>query len=382
MSINKTPGVTYEEVDSNDNLIGNGSQIPIIIGKTPNAGDPTKILKFKNYDQAKKSVANGGIGPAPTTLTDNRTLAFLKDYFTEQAKLKAIDKGIPYVYVIDMGTTPTDANWTTALETATKKQEVELEIYLGIEESENVISLLESANTNIVAQTVNGNMRIGYLTKVGATDAELIKLTDSTQDVGKYIQHSRIAIAEPLLFGKTMAKISLTPYGEEPGYTTYRSVEAGTFIERTPTQQNALQNAGIIFNRDEMIRGVSYPKINLAVSTAWAADDDARPNDALLHARRNADYLIRSIYDKCWEQVKKNETATNIQFLQTDLNAIVKEEKDKGYMMDGTTIEVHESEEDPYTLLVTGNCKPVNSTLAIEFTMNVSSPNAVAADEI
>ena len=62
MSINVTPGVIYKEAEANENLIGNGSQIPIILGKSASTtGDPTKILKFKNYSQAKNSVANGGI---------------------------------------------------------------------------------------------------------------------------------------------------------------------------------------------------------------------------------------------------------------------------------------------------------------------------------
>ncbi len=381
MSINVTPGVIYKEAESNENLIGNGSQIPIIIGKSSSAtGDPTKIIKFKNYSQAKKSVANGGVGPEPETLHDNPLLEFLKQYFEEGARLKVADKGMPYVYVIDMGTAPTDANWTTAMTSITKKSEVEVEVYIGIEESETFLDLLEAINTNLNTQAEYGNLRVAYVTKYGATDAQLIALTDDTQ--AKSIQRSRIGLCEPLLFGKTVAKISLTPYYEEPGYTVYRSVNAGTFKERTRTEANALQNAGVIFNKDEMIRGNFYPKINLAVSTSWAKDDQERPNDAGLHARRNTDYLIRDIYDTCWEQIKRNETATNLQFLQTDINSLINTEIDKGNMMTGTSVTVTESDEDPYTLFVNGSCKPVNSTLAIEFEMYVSQPNATVADEL
>ena len=83
----------------------------------------------------------------------------------------------------------------------------------------------------------------------------------------------------------------------------------------------ALQNAGIIFNRDEHINGNVYPKINLCVSSAFASNP--RPADAMFHARFNADDLLREVFEACYSQIKANESATNIAYLQTRINKIV-----------------------------------------------------------
>ena len=126
---------------------------------------------------------------------------------------------------------------------------------------------------------------------------------------------------EPLLAGKTFARICCTPANTEPGFLEYRSVEPETFKDRTKAEMKALQNAGIIFNRDEHINSDVHPKINLCVSTAYAAN--SVPADALFHARFNADDLLRDVFAACYTQVKANESATNIAYLQTRVNKIV-----------------------------------------------------------
>ena len=65
--------------------------------------------------------------------------------------------------------------------------------------------------------------------------------------------------------------------------------------------------------------------------------------------------------------MKRNETETNLSFLQSDIDVVVEEEIRKGYMMDGTELEVLESETNPYDLKVEGVAVPVNSTLLIGF---------------
>ena len=207
-------------------------------------------------------------------------------------------------------------------------------------------------------------------------DAELIAFTDDSET--DYIQNKRVGLIEPKYFGKTVAKICTTPYWEEPGYTDFRSITPGEFGDRTPEEELALQDAGIIFIRDEIANSEIHPRINLAVSTAFATNPDNRPNDALLHARRNVDNLVRRVYDTLYSQLKRNETETNLSFLQSDIDVVVEEEICKGYMMDGTELEVLESETNPYDLKVEGVAVPVNSTLLIGFSLYVESPNAVS----
>ena len=376
ITITETPKVRYYESDSNPGLSGEGAQIPIFIGITGNSSPATGIQKFKSYTAAERTVANGGIGTDPAT---NPLLAVLKDFFAEGRKNEADDIGIPYVYVIDLGNT-TVANaapWVAAMETAKIKREITNEVYVGFKATDDkakVISILTSALASIKADNEYGNPRIAYTTLIGATDAQLMAFTDDEQEA--FIQSPRLGLCEPKYFGRILAKIMTTPYYEEPGYTDFRSIAPGEFNNRTPSVENDMQDHGIIFIKDELAGSEIHPRINLAVSTAFAASVDARPNDCLLHARRNVDQLIREVYVALYRQIKRNETETNLIYCQTDVDVIVNRFLDAGHMMDGTAINVVESDANPYRLIADGVSVPVNSTDFIGFSMYVEAPNA------
>ena len=168
-----------------------------------------------------------------------------------------------------------------------------------------------------------------------------------------------------------MARICCTPSNTEPGFHEYRSVEPGEFKDRTKAEMLKLQNAGIIFNRDEHINGNVYPKINLCVSTSFAAT--TRPADALFHARFNSDALLREVFEACYSQIKANESATNLAYLQTRINKIVNDKVSAEEMIkydekteNGTKLIVNQSDADPYSLIITGQMQPQKCTVAIE----------------
>ena len=196
-------------------------------------------------------------------------------------------------------------------------------------------------------------------------DIFLKGLTDSNG-----FRYSRVGICEPLLFGKTIARICCTPNNTEPGYYTYRSVETGTFNKRTKAEMLDLQNAGIIFNNDEHINDKIYPKINLCVSTSFARNP--RPADSMFHARFNADSLLRDVFEACYNQIKANESATNIAYLQTRVNKLVNDRVVSEEMVKynektgkGTKLIVTATEDDPYRLVVSGQIHPIKCTIAI-----------------
>ncbi len=381
MPITETPKVRYFESESNPTLNGTGAQIPIFIGVSGNATPKKGIQKFKNFQQVYKTVENDGLG---TNLEENPLLNAINDFFLEIRKTNSDDVTVPYIYAIDLGaaTSAELTPWTDAMDEAKKQREIEVEVYVGFkntDETTNIISIMNSAVDSIMEDSEYGNPRIAYFTVADATDEELKKYTDDSQDV--FIQNTRVGLIEPKYFGKSIAKICITPYYEEPGYTDFRTVTPGEFSNRTPAEENELQDAGIIFIRDELASSTIHPRINLAVSTAFATTPDNRPNDSLLHARRNVDQLVREVYDTLYVQLKRNETETNLSFLQSDVDVIVDEKLSAGYMMDGTVIDVVESETNPWDLLVEGVAKPVNSTLLIGFSMYVESPNATVGGE-
>lgn len=386
MPITETPKVRYYEVDSDPTLTGEGAQIPIFIGISNNETPTAGIQKFKNYNACNKEVALGGLGLDTKT---NPLLKAINEFFQESQKTRSTDISVPYIYVIDLGkcgiaTSTGVSKWLEAMDLAKSKREIQVEVYVGFtntDKQEDVVAIMKSALESIKKDSEFGNPRCAYYTIEGTTDATIVTYTDESLGSGKYTQNVRAGLIEPKYFGKSVARICVTPYYQEPGYEDFRSIEPGEFSNRSHEDGKVLQDAGIIFINDEIASQELHPRINLAVSTAFAANEDSRPNDALLHARRNVDQLIREVYDLLYTQLKRNETETNFSYLQSDIDILIDDKITAGYMMDGTYIELVEDPKDPYNLEVQGKAKPVNCTTLIGFSMFIDVPNATVTKQ-
>lgn len=380
MVFNKIPGVYLNE-DVDYELSGVGSKIPVFIGKTGNTGsadykvDGSVALKFSNYDDLNKAITAGGIG------LDNDLNKVLKNFF-EEARLKQPDDiGVPHVYVIDVGAGTSRDAWLTAVETAFSKIDASIMVFVGTENIQytpegaeepvtySVVDLAKAVKVAIDTRTHTFDLWNAFFTKKDATDAQLIALTDATNGV----QKSRIGIIEwdNYRFGKTVARICLTPFNQEVGFVKYRSVEAGEFPERNLTQKLALQNAGIIFNHDEMYSDEMNPRMNICLATSYAATN--KPADAMFHARFIADALLKDIYEAIYPLIKANDTASNLVKIQVKIDTVIDEyirngdcisfNKDTGI---GTRLIAQPSDKDPYDVEIVGSIQPVNAILAID----------------
>lgn len=380
MVFNKIPGVYLNE-DVDYELSGVGSKIPVFIGKTGNTGsasykvDGSVALKFTNYDDANKAITAGGIG------LDNDLNKILKNFF-EEARLKQPDDiGVPYVYAIDVGAGTDRDAWLTAVETAFTKIDATIMAFTGTENIQytpegaeepvtySVVDLAKAVKVAIDTRTHTFELWNAFFTKKDATDAQLIALTDATNGV----QKSRIGIIEwdNYRFGKTVARICLTPFNQEVGFIKYRSVEAGEFPERNLTQKLALQNAGIIFNHDEMYSDEMNPRMNICLATSYAATN--KPADAMFHARFIADSLLKDVYEAIYPLIKANDTASNLVKIQVKIDTVIDEyirngdcisfNKDTGL---GTRLVAQPSDKDPYDVEIVGSIQPVNAILAID----------------
>ena len=387
MPINKLPGVYYNEKVTYE-LTGDGSKIPVIIGVTNNVIpkdedeqptidykiDGTQIHVYHNWDETNQPITaeEPGIGEY-TEDTTNQLSKFLKQFFEESKLQLNSDIGVPYIYVIDVGDGKNKDAWLNALELAKTRRDATIEAYVGADGITGypVKSFIEGAYTSIEEESHDLNLRNGFTT-IGfnnpdnVTDAQLIALT--AENTG--VQLSRIGIMEPLQAGKHFARICVTPYNVEPGFIEYRSVKPGEFKQRTKAEMKALQDAGIIFGRDEYINDEIYPKMNLCTATSFRKT--ARPADSLFHARFNADDLLREVFSVCYKQIKANESATNIAYLQSRINKIVNDRVRNEEMKawdektgEGTKLNVHIGDSE-YDLIVDGQLQPVKCTIAID----------------
>ena len=382
----KRSGVYFDETSEYE-LEGNGGKIPVIIGKTGNSTatgykvDGTQILQFEHYTDACKTISNGGIG---TDTTTNPLLAFLEDFFEEVEPKTAEDIGIPYVYVIDVGAGTSKDAWLAALTTAKTKRDAIIEFYIGAEnisaEDYTLVDFINGANASIVTETANLNLRTAFTTKANATDAQLIALNPANGGILK----SRIGIIEPDKFGKHAARLCVTPYYVEPGFIPYRTVGVGEFKQRTDAEIVALQTAGIICGADEVVSDLAVARMNLAVSTAYAASP--RPSDSLFHARFNADNLLRNIFKAIFTQVKANEIASYMVKAQTKVDAEIDAEVEAERMIpfnsetgQGTRLSLRESDTDPYDMELVGQIQGINCTHAILVKVTIKNPLMKAA---
>lgn len=376
MSINRIPSIKYTEVYTDENNNGEGARIPIIIGSSKNTVSTQEIKKYTSWEEINKPKSEGGLGEYTGVIgTDGELLTFLHDFYEEAVVEDSEEIGVPYIYVIDLGSSPTKANIEASMDLAKSVKGVDIEVYCGLTKS-NLSSLMKTCNDKIIIESEKGDIRTAIFTATDvATDNELIGLNNSD------VQKSRIFLCEPLLFGKTCARICVTPYDVEVGYLEYRSVVEGTFKERSSAEELALQNGGIIFNHDEKTFKKTYCRINLGVSTAFGKTASERPNDALLHSRFNADHTIKRCIAEIYPQLKRNETATNIVRSQTLVDAVVDDEIEKGAMMEGSKVKVKESESNAYVFTLESQLIPVNHTNNIDLTVYVGQPRTVVREE-
>ena len=424
----KTDGETAYELFTDEN--GTSANIFVTI-QTEHSVDGTSALKYEHYNEINQSIENGGIGVETTTqivldendnpvidentgkykeeiinhLSENPLLKRLKEFYEESRLLTSGDIGVPHVYVIDVGSGNDLTAWKEAIKTAKSLHDATVEFYIGATVKEEEIDgatvrksvlpctiTLDNTTFDVVLSDFmnmvysglddtdedygledcarNLDLRYAFTTITGASDDEIID--EDLIEFSNACKHSRIGIIEPLLAGKTLARICCTPNNTEPGYYAYRSVSEDTFHPRTKHDMLKLQNNGVIFNRDEHINGNIYPKINLCVATSFA-DSSRRPADALFHARFNADSLLRDVFEACYNQVKNNESATNIAYLQTRINKLVNDRVTAEEMVKyndkedkGTKLFVAESDSNPYNIIVYGQIQPVKCTIAID----------------
>lgn len=370
--INETPKIKAYKEDSTSLQNGVGGEVPIIIGATTNESPSNNILEFKNYRDATKTPANGGIGPEAT---GNYMLPVIEDFFEESMKLMSDDIGIPHIFVKDLGTaTATNAGpWVNAKKDSRKKLDIQVEAYVFKSDDtlDKIVDVLTAIAASLKEDTLKGRPRIAYVTVQGWTDTQLKTLTQGTEQITKKIRDIDIAVIEWDKFGKHLARICLTPYYDEPGYYQFRSVSEGEFTERSDVDEEDLQLKGIIFGHDEKPGKNAFPKINLAVSSDYANAEDERSPLCLIHTNRNVNQLIRDAMEVVYPQLKRRETQTFIEEVQADLDELCSEKIRLGYMKGGTKVTAVEYEDSPSTLKLKVKAAPVNITGIIELEVYV-----------
>ena len=220
MPILKRPGVYYNE-DVTYELVGEGSKIPVFIGVSGNTAttgykvDGTQINKYSNWEDVNKSTSEGGVG-IYTPDTTNELLKTLYEFFEEGAIQRVEDIGVPYIYVIDVGTGKASYAWLAAAKLSKTKRDAHIEAIIGQEAVEDVtpIALVKALQASIITETHSLNLRNLFVRLPTDTVSELVTYTNDTNN----LRLKRLGLCVKQLFGKTIARIWCKPYYKEPGF--------------------------------------------------------------------------------------------------------------------------------------------------------------------
>ena len=120
--------------------------------------------------------------------------------------------------------------------------------------------------------------------------------------------------------------------------------------------------------------------MNLCLCSTFALAQ--RPADSLFHARFNADNLLRDVFLALYPQIKDNESVSNFNYLQTQIDEVIARQVRDGHMIkhnlktgEGTYLKLKESDYNPYDLIIAGQIQCANSTIAIDVqaTLNIAT---------
>jgi len=371
---------------------GTGADPIFVAGNCGYTKDTGKVLFFSNYYDAKKPVADGGIGPEPEDWTTNPVLACLRNIFSEGAVRKAGEKGVDKVYVVNMGSAPTQEDWQAVFETAEQVQ-TKIEAYPGVKGytipgeppvEVPIPGVFDQIGDHMDALETKMNYRNAFASLPGELSiVDMQKYTDPTQT--SFVRNSRVHLEiNPEMLGTYVAKVAYTPYHQDPALGTYRSktiddikiaLGAGAEPRLLKTEEvEALKDSGLVVDVPSFVEpGLVEPY--RAVSTGYRlATDNTRPTDSKLHIRRNVDHQWEELDIITYKMFKMNNTAVVRGMIEGMGNAYLQGESDKGYLIPdpvtptdpGYLFEVEVDPDNAFKLHRRRKVRPVGSVDMIE----------------
>jgi hypothetical protein len=357
----ESPGIVFNEKVEDMYPRGSGASTILIYGKTPDEEELDKVYNFSNYPDALDE-----FGPEAT---GNELLQAIKDVFIEGQKRPDTSDvlGVDQVFAINMGASPSAQDWTDAMATADKEQEIELELFAKISD----LAVMNSCATRYDTIKVGGEFREGFFTlPEDTTIANAVLYTDPTVVApATYIRDSNILIHyDPNIQAKFVSKCACNYYYNEPTLGAYRTVTAEQITKMKNADLQTLIQGGI--NCDmvsrESFNGVRMAESVKAVATSFREVTGARPNDSLLHRRRNADRQFRMAVDKARAELKLNNTDNGLKVIKEVIEGELKIEKEKDRLK-SYTVNTYPVSDDANAVKVQMSVSPEDAVYKIIF---------------
>lgn len=365
----EVPFISNNEVVESTFPGGSGALPILLIASSPITKD-NKIHVFHDYVSATATPDNGGFGPEGVT---NPLLSALYDIFEEGSVTdqSSDELGVDTVYVINIGPSPTAADWTAAQtlsEVLDDKRIVEL--YQGYSD----LSFVNTTANHLLTLDQSCRYRRSVFAPTSETPADAIKETDPTQT--SYIRNSRIYMHIDLSKqAKLAAKLAYTHYYDDPARLCWRSVAADDILPLSYSDRNSLIKAGIVCDQPSLqsLNGEKMAQPVKVVSTAYKLGADGkRPADANAHQRANADWTWEQTDTLARAELYNNNTAEGLKFIREEVQDFLNNQETLGYLSD-PECEISELTDDPDGISLLKKAKFVGSIYKIEQTSTVKA---------
>lgn len=179
MAVEKAPYINYTELTSYPTTQSSSSEIPLFITKTNNSVayediNETNILTFTSYNKFANYYGITGDEEVDVEYLSQEILDLndtIKAFFLENTFYGSSTNNsyfVPYIYVIDVGSSPSLSYYIKALEVSEVKRDSTVVACLGTED----ISFMQEVSVKVQSEAKDGLLRIAYfgISDVGEAD--------------------------------------------------------------------------------------------------------------------------------------------------------------------------------------------------------------------
>lgn len=351
------PTTYYTETDQKMVYPSGGGGRAIVVIAQDAALTIGTVYEFNNVSQAQATLTVGSVLYNTIVGSSNGSTMGIFNEGAQYSQDQTL--GVDTVYALSIPNSPQLNDYTAAM-TLADALPVRIEVFPGLSNS----IILSSIATHLSSLADVCDVRVGVVTVPDNV------ITDMVSEVAGITSDRLFPVDDPTMVGVIAAKLSYTPYNQDPSQGAYRSNP--TIITRLKSDMETLMGNGICCSYN----GYNGPEPYAIVSPAFqiSGSPAGRDPNGFAFARLNMDEHILNIYAKTQKYIKGVNTQVARNLLEADIQGYLDAELSKPTIED-YTIEVDLA--GPYSITVNGSIRVMGAIYNIAINMNMVAPTGI-----